>query len=149
LGIYAGGIATVSSYNRGGHVEEEEEQDLEKDPEFTKEDRQPTRLTVYLSFIPILFLLLHSLFFPLPNTHTNACTRLPPSLRPISCSPSLPALPSSSVDLVIAYYNEDLENTRTNLDYVRRVTFVAERDSRVIVYNKGEREESALRDALR
>lgn len=104
---------------------------------------------VYLSLLPFLLFILTSLLHPSSQSSLSiACSQLPSSLRPLSCPPSIPSLPSRTVDLVIAYYNEDLPNTRSNLDYVRRVTFVCERNSRVILYNKGDRDESTLRQAL-
>ncbi|GAA6011063.1 hypothetical protein JCM11491_005924 [Sporobolomyces phaffii] len=125
-----------------------DEGDVEKGKESVDERNSSPSAFTLLSLVPVLFIAIEAIVSPTATSLSNACSYVPLSLRPSSCPPTLPALASSSVDLVVAYYDESLEDTRANLDYIRRVTFIAERDSRVIIYNKGRREESALRDAL-
>jgi hypothetical protein len=133
-------------------TQKEESVDDEKDETGygAEDDRfQYSKYVTYLSFIPLLVFAVHSTTTTASTALQTPCTLLPPRIRPISCPSTLPALPSQTVDVVVSYYNEDLGTTLQNLDYVRRVPFVSERDTKVVLYNKGPRDESVLRKALR
>jgi len=146
--VYLGGAGVTWYLLRKGESELDEREPTVDSDQSNRPSPSSSPL-VYLSLLPFLLFLLTSLLHS--TTHSPfslACSQLPSSLRPLSCPPAIPSLPSRTVDLVIAYYNEDLPNTRSNLDYVRRVTFVSERNSRVILYNKGDRDETTLRSAL-
>lgn len=143
LTVHLGGTAALSQLLRKG-----DNSDSEPAYETKESNRRSASIFVYLGFIPLLVFAIQSFLFPSSTIFSTACAQLPTSFRPFSCPPTTPELPSSTVDLVISYYDEDLSNTRSDLNYLRRVTFVAERDSKIIVYNKGPREEAVIRKAL-
>ncbi|GAA5987139.1 hypothetical protein JCM5350_003858 [Sporobolomyces pararoseus] len=149
LTVYSGGTAVLMSLlwkndEQNGGKEEDCEKALEPDP---KPPRFPPKF-VYLSLIPLLAFAFYSFIFEPALPLSTACSHLPPSLRPRFCPSRIEALPSETLDLVISYYNEDVANTRQNLDYMRHIPFVVERQSRVILYNKGEADEETLREGL-
>ena len=97
-----------------------------------------------LAFLPLALLLAQSA----PSSSrslSTACAYLPSAM--CGDRPSR----AKTVDLVFAYYDEALEGEggfRAHLDSIRARQFVKERDSRVMVYNKGDRAEKELREAL-
>jgi hypothetical protein len=61
----------------------------------------------------------------------------------------LTAPASRTVDIVIAYYNEDLANTQAHMQNVRSRRFIQARQNRVLIYNKGSRTEHEIRRGLK
>ncbi|GAA6062677.1 hypothetical protein JCM10212_002500 [Sporobolomyces blumeae] len=107
-----------------------------------------------LTLAPFFPLFVHLLQTPMAsmNPFYRACSALPPSLQSaLYCPNSALAYDSDgrSVDIVISYYNEDLNAVRDHLDAMRKLPFCADRKDRVVVYNKGERAEGELRNELR
>ncbi|GAA6009824.1 uncharacterized protein JCM10292_003616 [Rhodotorula paludigena] len=102
------------------------------------------------SILPFVPLLLYLVTSPATTTKlSSGCAYLPPSVRARLCPLSDYALPvSRSVDLVVSYYNEDLNRTRNHLDHIRQSDFVAKRNNRIVLYNKGQRSEAELRKEL-
>ena len=103
------------------------------------------RVVALSPFLPLFIYLLQS---PTTSTSlTTACAFLPPSVRDTLCVPTARA--ADSVDLVFAYWEEDLDRFREHLDRVRSNAFVQSRKRRrVVVYNKGRKGESEIRQAL-
>ncbi|GAA5953688.1 hypothetical protein JCM3765_006938 [Sporobolomyces pararoseus] len=149
LAVYSSGTAVIMNliWHKDGEKGKEEE-DHEKPFETDTKPHQLPPKFIYLSFVPLLIFTL-SAFIPV-TSHSlpRVCSHLTPSLRPHSCPSRVEALPSKTVDLVVSYYDENVVNTRQNLDYIRKIPFVVERQSRVVLYNKGEKDEETLRGAL-
>lgn len=105
--------------------------------------------TSLLPFLPLLLFLLQS-----PSTSPSlsvACQYLPSNLRHTLCHNPLPHLhssKSSTVDLVFAYYDEPLDKFKDHLNEIRERGFVKSRRNRVVVYNKGYKEERELREKV-
>lgn len=107
--------------------------------------KHPSRKMVGLAFLPLLFYFVQS-----PSTTTSlaaACSYLPPNVRSTLCH-TFTAPTSRSVDLVIAYYDEGLAAAKHHIQAMRERPFIRERESRVLIYNKGPRSEEELREKL-
>jgi hypothetical protein len=107
--------------------------------------KHPSRKLVGLAFLPLLLYFVQS-----PSTTTSlaaACSYLPTNVRSTLCH-TFTAPTSRSVDLVIAYYDEDLAAARHHIQAMRERPFVRERESRVLIYNKGPRSEEELREKM-
>ncbi|ORY87517.1 hypothetical protein BCR35DRAFT_289617 [Leucosporidium creatinivorum] len=105
----------------------------------------PSRKLVGLAFLPLLFYFVQS-----PSTTTSlaaACSYLPTNVRSTLCH-TFTAPTSRSVDLVIAYYNEDLAAAKHHIQAMRERPFIRERQNRVLIYNKGPRSEEELREKI-
>jgi hypothetical protein len=96
-------------------------------------------------FIPLLIYLIQS-----PSTTTSlaaACSYLPINVRSTLCH-TLTVPQSRTVDLVFAFYDENLDEARHHIANMRNGQFVKERSNRVVLYNKGPRSENELRHRL-
>lgn len=115
-------------------------------PSSTTTRQLPSRRLALLSLLPLLIYLLQS-----PSTITSlstACSYLPPNVRSTLCH-TFTSPTSRTVDLVIAYYDEDLSHSRNHIEEMRNVPFVRERSNRVVLYNKGPKGEEELRKELK
>ncbi|KAK4698439.1 hypothetical protein P7C70_g7836, partial [Phenoliferia sp. Uapishka_3] len=63
-------------------------------------------------------------------------------------SPHCDGLNLGSVDIVVSYYDEPVEETRITLEHILMLNFVNLRKPRVIVYNKGKKSAVELKQAL-
>ncbi|GAA5930894.1 hypothetical protein JCM3775_000745 [Rhodotorula graminis] len=107
-------------------------------------------LSSILSFVPFIPLLAYLITTPATTSSlSSACAYLPPYLRTTVCPVSASAPISRSVDLVIAYYNEDLARAEAHISFIRESNFVRKRSNRVVVYNKGMRTEQEIRKGLK
>ena len=103
-----------------------------------------------LSFVPFIPLLAYLITTPATTSSlSSACAYLPPYLRTTVCPVSASAPVSRSVDLVIAYYDEDLARSEAHISFIRESDFVRKRTNRVVVYNKGMRSEEEIRKGLK
>lgn len=105
----------------------------------------PSRKLILLPFLPLLIY-----FFQSSSTTTSlaaACSYLPTNVRSTLCH-TFTAPTSRTVDLVVAYYDEDLALARHHIQNMRERAFVRERNSRVLIYNKGPRSEEELREKM-
>ncbi|GAA6032291.1 hypothetical protein JCM8097_008101 [Rhodosporidiobolus ruineniae] len=104
---------------------------------------RPSLLTL-LPFLPLLVCLVTH---PTATASVSAaCAYLPPAVRSTVCPASGPT--SRTVDLVVSYFDEDLQRTRKELEDIRATAFVKQRSSRVVIYNKGPRGEKEIRREL-
>jgi hypothetical protein len=102
-----------------------------------------------LSLVPFLPLVLQMVLSPLSAPDfRKSCAYLPASLRASVCPLVIPSTNPRTVDLVIAYYDEDFDRTRAHIANLRASPFVAAREQRVIIYNKGPQLEPTLRTSL-
>ena len=102
-----------------------------------------------LSLVPFLPLVLQMVLSPLSAPDfRKSCAYLPASLRASVCPLVIPSTSPRTVDLVIAYYDEDFDRTRDHITNLRASPFVAAREQRVIIYNKGPQLEPTLRTSL-
>lgn len=102
-----------------------------------------------LSLVPFLPLVLQMVLSPLSAPDfRKSCAYLPASLRASVCPLVIPSTSPRTVDLVIAYYDEDFDRTREHIANLRASPFVAAREQRVIIYNKGPQLEPTLRTSL-
>ncbi|GAA6018741.1 hypothetical protein JCM10207_005563 [Rhodosporidiobolus poonsookiae] len=102
-----------------------------------------------LSLVPFFPLLLYLLTVPATTSSLSAaCSYLPPTVRATVCPASSVGPTSRTVDLVVSYYDEAFERTRNHLNDIRKTDFVASRNSRVVLYNKGPRTETDIRAGL-
>lgn len=111
--------------------------------------RSRTSVSKRLALLPFLAF---SIYFiqtsSLPTASiASACNYLPVNVRSTLCH-TLTSPISRTVDLVIAYYNENLDLTRDHIQAVRGRNFIKARKSRVLIYNKGPRPETELRTQL-
>lgn len=107
--------------------------------------KHPSRKLIGLAFLPLLFYFVQS-----PSTTTSlaaACSYLPTNVRSTLCH-TFTAPTSRSVDLVIAYYDEDLAAAKHHIQAMRERPFIRARESRVLIYNKGPRSEDELREKM-
>lgn len=125
-----------------------------EDPERGQGGGSPTSPTTRwprphkMSLLPLLPLLFYLVQHPsATNSLSSACAYLPTSVRNTICHTSV-AASARTVDLVIAYYDEDLGHAKEHIQYMRDVTFVKERWNRVVLYNKGPKTEKELRNSL-
>ncbi|GAA5897820.1 uncharacterized protein JCM6883_000831 [Sporobolomyces salmoneus] len=106
----------------------------------------------FFALIPFIPLLLHLLQPPASDIPPlqHACSLLPDSLRTAICpTTAMPRdLSTDTVDVVISYYDEPLPSVRDHLNGVRKVGFVRDRKERVIIYNKGPKEEDEIRKGM-
>ncbi|BGP40618.1 hypothetical protein JCM10450v2_004613 [Rhodotorula kratochvilovae] len=100
-------------------------------------------------FIPLFAFLITTPATTSLSTLSSACAYLPPSFRSTVCPASTSAPISRSVDLVVAYYDEDLAHAGDHIAHIRQTKFVRRRSNRVVVYNKGARSEQELRQGLK
>ncbi|KAM0747990.1 hypothetical protein T439DRAFT_383046 [Meredithblackwellia eburnea MCA 4105] len=102
----------------------------------------------FLPLAPFLPLLIYILQTPVHSTSISlACSYLPISLRTSMCYEAPPV--ADSVDLVFAYWEEDLAEFKKHLDKLRENPFVSTRKKRkIIVYNKGRKSEGEIRERL-
>ncbi|KAK4057314.1 hypothetical protein OIO90_001811 [Microbotryomycetes sp. JL221] len=105
---------------------------------------QPSWLMTILPFVPVLVYLVRN---PTLSSINSACSYLPLNVRATLCHTSF-AVQARSVDLVIAYYNEDLEATQEHLSWFLQTPFVGKKDNRILIYNKGPRSEGEIRKGL-
>ncbi|GAA5873382.1 hypothetical protein JCM3774_000767 [Rhodotorula dairenensis] len=102
-----------------------------------------------LSLVPFLPLVLQMVLSPLSAPDFGkSCGYLPASIRASVCPLMIPSTVPRTVDLVISYYDEDFERTRKHIADLRASPFVAAREQRVLIYNKGPQSESTLRSSL-
>lgn len=102
-----------------------------------------------LSLVPFLPLVLQMVLSPLSAPDfRKSCAYLPASLRASVCPLVIPSTNPRTVDLVIAYYDENFDRTREHIANLRGSPFVAAREQRVIIYNKGPQSEPTLRTSL-
>lgn len=102
-----------------------------------------------LSLVSFLPLVLQMILSPLSAPDFGrSCAYLPASIRASVCPLVIPSTIPRTVDLVISYYDEDFERTRDHIANLRASPFVAAREQRVIIYNKGPRSAPALRSNL-
>ncbi|GAA5987778.1 hypothetical protein JCM10908_007211 [Rhodotorula pacifica] len=121
--------------------------DHESPPHVTRHGRFSALLG--LSLVPFVPLLLQMLLAPLSAPdYSRSCAYLPASIRASVCPFAIPWAKPRTVDLVIAYYDEDIERTKEHIANLRASPFVSMRDQRVIIYNKGPRNETMLRSGL-
>ncbi|GAA5862430.1 hypothetical protein JCM3774_002514 [Rhodotorula dairenensis] len=78
----------------------------------------------------------------------SSCQSLPRAVRPFVCPLFRPPLSSQTVDIVIAYYDEEVGQTERDIDEIRSSPYVASRQHRVVVYNKGPHSAEFLREKL-
>lgn len=78
----------------------------------------------------------------------SSCAHLPRAARPYICPLFLPPVASQTVDLVISYYKEDVAQVRRDLEELRTSPYVATRQNRVVLYNKGPNSAEFLREKL-
>ncbi|GAA5935868.1 hypothetical protein JCM10213_002143 [Rhodosporidiobolus nylandii] len=102
-----------------------------------------------LALVPFLPLLVYLITTPATTSSiSSACSYLPPSLRTSVCPASASVPTSRTIDLVVSYYDEDLERTKKHIEDIRATDFVSKRSSRVIIYNKGARGDMEIREAM-
>lgn len=114
-------------------------------------------------FIPFLPLVVLALVPPLstlspdgpPHSQSSitsslysSCAHLPRAARPYICPLFLAPVASQTVDLVISYYQEDVAQVRRDLEELRTSPYVATRQNRVVLYNKGPHSAEFLREKL-
>ncbi|GAA5827774.1 hypothetical protein JCM3770_005417 [Rhodotorula araucariae] len=122
---------------------------LSSDRTYPPSQSTPSILSL-VPFIPLLaFLITTPATTSSLSSLSSACAYLPPSFRSTVCPASASAPVSRSVDLVVAYYNEDLSNTGDHISHIRETEFVRRRNNRVVVYNKGSKSEQELRKGLK
>lgn len=97
-----------------------------------------------LSFAPLLFFAVRS--SGLGNPANALCHALPAAIVRTTLCPVTAS--RHTVDLVFAYYDEDLTSFREHRNAILARPFVRNSDSHTIVYNKGGRSESELRTEL-
>lgn len=113
----------------------------------SKSSSRPSRLL--LSLLPFLPLLFAAALSPLSFVRLdNSCRLLPAAVRSSVCPFLVPVGAPRTVDIVISYYDENLEETREHIRNLRLSQFVAARHDRVILYNKGPHSEELLRSSL-
>ena len=78
----------------------------------------------------------------------SSCAHLPRAARPYICPLFLAPVVSQTVDLVISYYNEDVAQVRRDLEELRTSPYVAARQHRLVLYNKGPHPADFLREKL-
>lgn len=78
----------------------------------------------------------------------SSCAHLPRAARPYICPLFLPPVASQTVDLVISYYKEDVAQVRRDLEELRTSPYVATRQNRVVLCNKGPHSAEFLREKL-
>ncbi len=108
-------------------------------------------LSPLLGLLPLLPLVVYLLQSPAgAGSLSTACSLLPAGVRSSLCTPKdlASSLDGGTVDLVFSYYDEDMDAFREHVDNIRKVPFVAERETRVFVYNKGPRRPAELVDKL-
>ncbi|BGP57506.1 hypothetical protein JCM8202v2_005150 [Rhodotorula sphaerocarpa] len=110
----------------------------------------PAGDVVRLSLLPLAALALLAILSPFSSrgSDTPACSVYPALLRPAACPPGGSLVPNQTVDIVIAYHHEDPDLSRIHIANVRRTPFVWAKENRVVVYDKGPRQERDLRDDL-
>ena len=123
-------------------------------------------MSPFLALLPLLPLAVYLLQFSAgASSLSTACALLPAGVRSSLCAPkswgstmyASPAelvdlastLDRNTVDLVFSYYNEDMDDFKNHVDNIRKVTLVAESETRVFVYNKGSTAADKLRTKLR
>lgn len=103
------------------------------------------RKAVLLPFLPVLVYLLQS-----PSATASlvsACSYLPVNVRGTLCHTTTSPV-SRTIDLVISYHNENLTLPREHIQALKMRPFIRERETRVIVYNKGPKTESEIREGM-
>lgn len=76
------------------------------------------------------------------------CRTLPWSVQPYVCPLFRPPASSQTVDIVIAYYDEEVSQTERDIYEIRRSPHVASKQHRVVLYNKGPHSTEYLREKL-
>lgn len=99
-----------------------------------------------LPFLPLLAYLIMST--SVSTSIGSACAYLPINVASSLCYSISPAASSKTVDLVFSYHEEDLVKFKRHIDNIRWTDFIAKRQSRVLVYNKGSKSELVLRKEL-
>ena len=115
----------------------------------------------FIPFVPLAMLALVPPLSTLSSSHGpsysessissslySSCARLPRAARPYICPLFLAPVASQTVDLVISYYNEDVTQVRRDLEEIRTSPYVASRQNRVVLYNKGPHSADFLREKL-
>lgn len=107
------------------------------------------RSRLIISLLPFLPLLLGAAVSPLSSRPFNAsCAYLPDSIRSTVCPFFVPTVASNTVDIVMAYYDENLPDAQGLLTLLRQTPYVAARQERVVVYNKGLKLEQEIREGM-